>query len=322
MSESEYKLRCGVLGATGMVGKKFLELLSYHPWIEIVVVAASERSAGEKMLSKISVNDIGVISQNIQELTIKNVNEVEKISSLVDFVFCALDMPDDEIITLEEAYAKHEVVVVSNNSALRSYKDVPMIVPEINGVEHLKILDVQKKRLGTNYGCIVVKPNCAAQSFMTILDAFNRINGISINGNIFVSLMQAVSGSGKHLKDVPYIQGNVIPLPDEASKSIFEPMKIFGAIIQNKIIPNTNLNIRASSYRVPIEHGHIANVFINITNASQERVIEILKNYNPLKKYKLPSSPKQPINYIGDEYPTPLNDVNNQNGIYCWRNNF
>lgn len=309
------KLKCGVLGATGMVGRKLLEILSEHPWIEVVAVAASERSEGKKLKFSIPTEDQPKIERKILELTIKNIFEVVDISEKVDFVFCAVNLEKDEIIKLEEAYARREVVVVSNNSATRFFDDIPMIVPEINGISHLKILDIQKQRLGTKKGCIVVKPNCAAQAYMAILDALKDVMYIK---NINVSLMQAISGSGKFLSEVPEIQGNVLPLPDEALKSIKEPKKIFGKIIDGKIVDNENMNINAISYRVPVQDGHLANIFIQTsTNADIiNNAMLAFQFYNPLEDYKLPSSPRQVINYLGnDVFPNPKRDANNQNGM-------
>lgn len=316
MNKVENRVKCGVLGATGMVGQKFLELLSEHPWIDVVVVAASHRSAGVKMKVKIPLEEQVLISRDILELVIKDVNQIDEIAEQVDFVFCALDMADDEIIKLEEAYAKKEVVVISNNSATRNFVYVPMIVPEINGVEHLKIIDIQKKILGTNYGCVVVKPNCAAQSFMVIIDALRKNNVLF--ETVIVSLMQAISGYGKHLEDVHEIQKNILPLPGEAFKSKTEPLKIFGEIQNNKIVQTTNINFCTSAYRVPVEDGHTANIFIEILSGLTdiEDIKKSFNNYNPLSIYKLPSSPKQPLVYLGDKkYPNPLSHSKNQKGM-------
>ena len=309
------KLRCGVIGATGMVGLKFLELLSEHPWIEVVVVAASERSAGQSMKLKVPIEIQTRIDRSILELVIQNASDVKTIAPQVDFIFCAIDLPKDKIIELEESYAKHEVVVVSNNSAMRWHDDVPMIVPEINGVKHLKILEIQKQRLATTKGCIVVKPNCAAQAYMALLDAL--VDTILIE-DVSVSLMQAISGSGKHLYDVPEIHDNILPLIGEAKKSILEPLKIFGKIIKGKIVFD-NLPISATSYRVGVEDGHLANIFIRVEPRQKnitERIKILFESYKPLQIYCLPSSPKVVINYLGDDvYPIPKEHANNQGGM-------
>lgn len=309
------KINVGVIGATGMVGRVFLRMLSEHPWMNVVLVAASERSAGQKMKFKIPQEEQALIDREILEMTIMDASDVESISKMVDLIFCAVDMPKDEIIRLEEAYAKKEVVVVSNNSAMRWHDDVPMIVPEINGVNHLKVLSEQKIRLGTRRGCIVVKPNCAAQAYMAIMDVIGKQIQIEY---VNVSLMQAISGSGKHLSEYPSIHGNILPLVGEAEKSEKEPMKIFGRFSDGKIISDTNIPIFATSYRVPVEDGHTANVFVKTSNflIDMYNLKKSFERYNPLADYNLPSSPEVVIDYLGDNvYPEPLRDVNKHNGM-------
>lgn len=309
------KLRCGIIGVTGMVGLKLLKGISFHPVIELTVVAASKKTAGMSLGVKFLRDNKNGIDKKFLELVIQDASEIEIISKQVDFIFCAVNMPDEEIIKLEEAYARHGVVVVSNNSTMRFFDDVPMIVPEINGIEHLKVLDVQRKRLGTEYGCIAVKPNCAAQAYMAILDAFLRAN-IEID-EVNLSLMQAISGSGKHLDKVPEIQGNILALPGEAKKSMKEPKKIFGKIVNGKF-ENAEMQINASSYRVPVEDGHTANITIKTKPHSTtiETLKKALADYNPLAEYNLHSSPNPVINYLGDDvYPNPLEHVNNQDGM-------
>jgi len=309
------KVKCGVLGATGMVGREFLKILANHPWIEVVIIAASERSKGYKLSERIHFEDQKGLAENFLDMTIQSVWDIKQIASQVDFVFSALDMGKDEIIKLEEAYAKAEVVVVSNNSALRFASDVPMIVPEINA-DHLEVLPFQRQRLGTENGCIVVKPNCAAQAYMALFHAITQF-GIKFDW-ISVSLMQAISGSGKHLKEVPEIQGNILSLPSEADKSVTEPQKIFGKIQNGKIVPAEYMEIIASSYRVPVEDGHTAHLhFKTEAFALNKKAIEqVFVNYNPLGKYNLPSSPYPVINYLGDDtYPNPKEHARNQKGM-------
>jgi aspartate-semialdehyde dehydrogenase len=311
------KITCAVLGATGMVGRRILEDLSKNPWITVKIVAASPKSAGERFCSLISGKtqdpySCDGISSDVRQLIIKDVNEVEEIASQVDFVFSALDLPNEKIIALEEAYAKQEIMVVSNNSACRWIDDVPLIIPEINE-NHLEILKAQRKRLGIKKGGIVAKPNCSLQSYIVQLHALRALNPY----NIVVSLSQAISGSGKLLKDVPKIQANMLPLPGEAEKSQKEPQKIFGKIIGDKIVPDENLHINAVSYRVPVEHGHTANVFFKLRQVHKTKeLLEIFEAFNPLKEYSLPSSPYPVLNYLGDDgYPTPKGDILNQNGM-------
>lgn len=308
------KLRYAILGATGMVGREFAKILSNHPWIEVVVVAASEKSVG--MLYKDRVSGLEQdISDDILNLTIENIYDIKNIAEKVDFVFSAFNLPEKDTLLLEEAYAKNEVVVVSNNSAARFVNDVPMIVPEINGVEHLHIIPYQKQRLGTTNGFIVVKTNCAAQAYIAIIDAIIRDeNNITF---LSVSLKQAISGSGKYLKDVPEIQGNILALPGETHKSVVEPKKIFGLVKDGVIKNNDSLKIIADSYRVPVEHGHTASIVFGLE--FKESLLNIIKSFNtysPLRYFYLPSSPSPVINYLGDRvFPNPIEHVNNQNGM-------
>lgn len=314
----EKKVKCAIIGSTGMVGRVFLKHLSDHPWIEVVIVAASKNSAGQKLRDRLKESDIEGINDKILDMTIQNAADVEDIAKQVDFIFSAVDMSKKDIIKLEEAYAKAEVVVVSNNSAMRFVDDVPMIVPEINGYRHIEILATQRRRLETKYGCIVVKPNCAAQAYMAILDAVMTQIGPNSITDMHVVLMQAISGSGRHLYEVEEIQGNIIALPDEAEKSVKEPQKIFGRIVNKKIVPNKSLRTIASSYRVPVEDGHVANICFKTEHYATtiDDIKHALNTYNPLGELELPSSPYPVINYLGDDkYPSPKNDVENQNGM-------
>jgi aspartate-semialdehyde dehydrogenase len=317
MTNTNKNITCAVLGATGMVGRRILEDLSKNPWITVKIVAASPKSAGKSLFSVISSKTQNPyccdgFSSDVAQLIVKDVNDVKEIASQVDFVFSALDIPDEKIIALEEAYAKQEIMVVSNNSACRWIDDVPLIVPEINE-HHLAILKAQRKRLGIKKGGIVAKPNCSLQSYIVQLHALRKLNP----HNIVVSLSQAISGSGKLLKDVPKIQANMLPLPGEAEKSQKEPQKIFGKIVGDKIVADEKLHINAVSYRVAVEHGHTANVFFKLRQVHKTKeLLEIFGKFNPLKEYNLPSSPYPVLNYLGDDtYPTPKGDILNQNGM-------
>lgn len=224
----EKKLRVGVLGATGMVGQRFLSLLAGHPWYEVTVAAASPRSAGmtyeEAVRGRWKLEC--PIPDAVQALTVMNVNEVERIAGEVDFVFSAVDMTKDEIRAIEEAYARAEVPVVSNNSAHRWTPDVPMVIPELNP-EHFAVIEYQRKRLGTKRGFIAVKPNCSIQSYTPVLSAWKEFEPYEV----VASTYQAVSGAGKTLKDWPEMEGNVIPyIGGEEEKSEQEPLKIWGRV--------------------------------------------------------------------------------------------
>lgn len=308
------KIKCAILGATGMVGREFARILSNHVLFDLVIVAASSKSAGQNYGERIHGNHREITQQSILDLEIMDIYDIETISQKVDFVFSAFDLSNEKTIKIEEAYAKNEVVVVSNNSATRHFSDVPMIVPEINS-DHLDILSVQRKRLGTKYGCIVVKPNCAAQSFMVLIDIFNSYENYIDFLN--VSLKQAVSGSGKYLSEFKEIDGTILALPDEAYKSIVEPKKIFGKIIKDKIVSDNELNIIADSYRVGVEHGHTASITFKLAfNESVDDIKTFFKNYNPLQKYSLPSSPNYVITYLGDGvYPNPKEHVDIKFGM-------
>ena len=172
----EKKLRVGILGATGMVGQRFIALLENHPWYEVVTVAASARSAGKTYEEAVGDNwkmDTPM-PEAVKKLVVMNVNEVEQVAAGVDFVFSAVNMSKDEIKAIEEEYAKTETPVVSNNSAHRWTPDVPMVVPEINP-EHFEVIEFQKKRLGTQKGFIAVKPELFHSELCACTDCMERI---------------------------------------------------------------------------------------------------------------------------------------------------
>ena len=204
----EQKLRVGILGATGMVGQRFISLLENHPWFEVVTLAASPRSAGKTYEEAVGGRwkmDTPM-PEAVKKFVVMNVNDVEHVASTVDFVFSAVDMSKDEIKAIEEAYAKTETPVVSNNSAHRWTPDVPMVVPEINP-EHFDVIEFQKKRLGTKRGFIAVKPNCSIQSYAPVLTAWKEFEPYEVVATTY----QAISGAGKTFKDWPEMEGNIIP---------------------------------------------------------------------------------------------------------------
>ena len=211
-----------ILGATGMVGQRFISLLENHPWFEVVTLAASPRSAGKTYEEAVGGRwkmDTPM-PEAVKKLVVMNVNDVEHVASTVDFVFSAVDMSKDEIKAIEEAYAKTETPVVSNNSAHRWTPDVPMVVPEINP-EHFDVIEFQKKRLGTKRGFIAVKPNCSIQSYAPVLTAWKEFEPYEVVATTY----QAISGAGKTFKDWPEMEGNIIPFIAEkkrrASRSRF-----------------------------------------------------------------------------------------------------
>jgi aspartate-semialdehyde dehydrogenase len=329
MTNTNKKKVGAVLGCTGIVGREILKEYFNDPLAEIKITAASPRSARKTFDEAIADKNVpeaelNRIPQHFRNSIVRNLHDVDEIASQVDFVYSAFDMDKDETIALEEAYAKKGVYVISNNSACRWKPDVPLIVAEVN-IDHLDILPYQNKRLGTNKGGIVAKPNCSLQSYIAHLDAIMDLTPYDIN----VSLMQAISGSGKYVDQFPDVERNVVPLIGEAEKSEKEPLKIFGKIENGEIISNKELQIHAVSYRVRALDGHIANVFFKlrdphisklIENNQSEAALHIIKEkfkkYNPLVEDNLPLSPEQVINYLGDkEYPTPLKDAMNQNGM-------
>ena len=312
----EQKLRVGILGATGMVGQRFISLLENHPWFEVVTLAASPRSAGKTYEEAVGGRwkmDTPM-PEAVKKLVVMNVNDVEHVASTVDFVFSAVDMSKDEIKAIEEAYAKTETPVVSNNSAHRWTPDVPMVVPEINP-EHFDVIEFQKKRLGTKRGFIAVKPNCSIQSYAPVLTAWKEFEPYEVVATTY----QAISGAGKTFKDWPEMVGNIIPyIGGEEEKSEKEPLRIWGKIENGVIVKATEPKITCQCIRVPVLNGHTAAVFVKFRKKpTKEQLIEKLENFKGLpQELNLPSAPKQFIRYMTeDNRPQVTLDVNYENGM-------
>ena len=312
----EQKLRVGILGATGMVGQRFSSLLENHPWFEVVTLAASPRSAGKTYEEAVGGRwkmDTPM-PEAVKKLVVMNVNDVEHVASTVDFVFSAVDMSKDEIKAIEEAYAKTETPVVSNNSAHRWTPDVPMVVPEINP-EHFDVIEFQKKRLGTKRGFIAVKPNCSIQSYAPVLTAWKEFEPYEVVATTY----QAISGAGKTFKDWPEMEGNIIPfIGGEEEKSEQEPLRIWGKIENGVIVKATEPKITCQCIRVPVLNGHTAAVFVKFRKKpTKEQLIEKLENFKGLpQELNLPSAPKQFIRYMTeDNRPQVTLDVNYENGM-------
>ena len=312
----EQKLRVGILGATGMVGQRFISLLENHPWFEVVTLAASPRSAGKTYEEAVGGRwkmDTPM-PEAVKKLVVMNVNDVEHVASTVDFVFSAVDMSKDEIKAIEEAYAKTETPVVSNNSAHRWTPDVPMVVPEINP-EHFDVIEFQKKRLGTKRGFIAVKPNCSIQSYAPVLTAWTEFEPYEVVATTY----QAISGAGKTFKDWPEMEGNIIPfIGGEEEKSEQEPLRIWGKIENGVIVKATEPKITCQCIRVPVLNGHTAAVFVKFRKKpTKEQLIEKLENFKGLpQELNLPSAPKQFIRYMTeDNRPQVTLDVNYENGM-------
>lgn len=312
----EKKLRVGILGATGMVGQRFIALLENHPWYEVVTVAASPRSAGKTYEE--AVGDRWKMTtpmpESVKKLVVANVNEVEKVAASVDFVFSAVDMSKDEIKAIEDAYAKTETPVVSNNSAHRWTKDVPMVVPEINP-EHFDVIEAQKKRLGTTRGFVAVKPNCSIQSYAPVLTAWKEFEPTEVVATTY----QAISGAGKNFKDWPEMVGNIIPyIGGEEEKSEQEPLRIWGKVVDGEIVKAEGPVITTQCIRVPVLNGHTAAVFVKFAKKpTKEELIDRIANFKGLpQELELPSAPKQFIQYLEeDNRPQVQLDVDYENGM-------
>lgn len=312
----DQKLRVGILGATGMVGQRVISLLEDHPWYEVVAVAASERSAGKTYEE--AVGDRWKMTkpmpEGVKKLVVMNVKEVEKVAAEVDFVFSAVDMTKEEIRAIEDAYAKTETPVVSNNSAHRWTPDVPMVIPEINP-EHFAVIESQKKRLGTTRGFVAVKPNCSIQSYAPVLTAWKEFEPTEVVATTY----QAISGAGKTFKDWPEMVENIIPyIGGEEEKSEQEPLRIWGKVEDGKIVKAEGPVITTQCIRVPVLDGHTAAVFVKFAKKpTKEELIEKLVNFSGVpQELQLPSAPKQFIQYLAeDNRPQVKLDVNYENGM-------
>ena len=291
----------GIIGATGMVGQRFITLLDKHPQFNIELLAASPRSAGKKYTDALGGRWAmrTPIPDSVKDMVVYNAENVEEIAPKVDFVFCAVDMKKDEIRALEEAYAKAECPVVSNNSAHRHTPDVPMIIPEINP-EHAEIIAAQRKRLGTKRGFVAVKSNCSLQSYVPALHPLKKY-GIEA---VLACTYQAISGAGKTFETWPEMVDNVIPyIGGEEEKSEIEPLKIWGKIEGDKIVDADGPNITTQCLRVAASDGHMAAVFVKFKDKpSIEQIKEDWKNFSGVpQELGLPSAPKQFLNYFEED---------------------
>ena len=310
------KLRVGILGGTGMVGQRFIALLENHPWFEVTTIAASPRSEGltyeEAVKGRWKMDT--PIPEGVKNIKIMNVNEVEKVASTVDFVFSAVDMTKEEIKAIEEAYAKTETPVVSNNSAHRWTPYVPMVIPEINP-EHFQVIEHQKKRLGTKHGFIAVKPNCSIQSYVPALNAWKEFEPYEC----VITTYQAISGAGKDFKAWPEMVENIIPyIGGEEEKSEQEPLRIWGRIEDGVIVKAEEPKITCQCLRVPVLNGHTAAAFVKFRKKpTKEQLIEKLESYKGFPQEKdLPMAPEQFIKYFEeDNRPQVKADVDRDKGM-------
>ncbi len=295
------KKRVGIVGATGMVGQRFLTLLDNHPYFDVTVLAASKRSAGQKYEDAVGARwkMTTPIPEEYKNMIVMDAQDIDAIRPLVDFVFCAVDMKKDDIRVLEEAYAKAEIPVVSNNSAHRMTADVPMVIPEINP-EHLKIIETQKARLGTTRGFIAVKPNCSIQSYVPMLTPLLSFEPYEIVATTY----QAISGAGKTFAEWPEMVDNVIPfIGGEEEKSEQEPLKVWGSIQDGEIVKTNDIKITTQCIRVPVTDGHTAAVFVKFRNKpTKEQILNAWKNFRgEPQELSLPHAPEQFITYFEED---------------------
>ncbi len=312
----EKKYNVGIIGATGMVGQRFATLLENHPWFNVKVLAASERSAG-KTYKEAAGNRWALkipMPKSMEDMVIMNAADVEAVASQVDFVFCAVDMKKEDIRALEEAYAKAECPVVSNNSAHRFTPDVPMVIPEINN-DHLAVIEAQRKRLGTKKGFIAVKSNCSLQSYVPAIHPLMKY-GVK---KVLACTYQAISGAGKTFERWPEMIDNVIPyIGGEEEKSEQEPLKIWGTVENGEIVKATSPSITAQCIRVPVSDGHTAAVFVELENKpSMEQIIKDWETYKGRpQELELPSAPKQFVHYFTEnDRPQIKSERNLENGM-------
>lgn len=307
----------GIIGATGMVGQRFAVLLENHPWFKVVALAASPRSAGKTY--KEAVGDRWYMASpmpaSMENIIVNDASaDIEEIAAKVDFVFCAVDMKKDKIKALEEAYAKAECPVMSNNSANRFTPDVPMIIPEVNA-DHAAIIEAQRKRLGTKRGFISVKSNCSIQSYVPALSPLRKF-GIT---EVLACTYQAISGAGKTFDTWPEMVDNLIPyIGGEEEKSEQEPLKVWGSIVGDEIVKTESPKITTQCLRVPVSDGHFAAVFVRFENKpSIEEIKRIWAEYSAEPQaLGLPSAPKQFLHYFEeDNMPQTKLHRNLENGM-------
>ena len=292
--------KVGIIGATGMVGQRFITLLENHPWFKITALAASASSAGKTYREAVGSRwaMTSPMPASVADMMVYDAADVETVASMVDFVFCAVNMKKDEIRALEEAYAKAECPVMSNNSAHRGTPDVPMIIPEVNP-EHAKVIEAQRKRLGTKRGFISVKSNCSIQCY---LPAIHPLMDLGVT-KVLACTYQAISGAGKTLERGPEMGDNLIPyIGGEEEKTEQEPMKIWGKVEGDRIVNASAPNITAQCLRVPVTDGHTAAVFASFEKKiTMEEIIERWNNFKGRpQELNLPSAPKQFIHYFSE----------------------
>ena len=309
-------LKVGIIGATGMVGQQLVRRLDGHPWFTISALAASSRSAGRRysdlMQERWKMDT--PLPESVMDAVVIDASDIEAVAAKVDFVFCAVDLGKDEILKLEEAYARAEIPVISNNSANRWTPDVPMIIPEINP-EHSDVIKLQRRRLNTERGFIAVKPNCSIQSYVPALHALKAFNP----QKVIVSNYQAISGAGKRFSDWPEMVENLIPhIGGEEAKSETEPLKIWGTLTDRGIEAAASPVISAQCYRVAVADGHTSSVAVQFEKKPEiQEILDVWAQYRGVpQELKLPSAPDPFLQYFNEpDRPQPKLDVNISNGM-------
>lgn len=327
------KLKVGVLGATGMVGQRFVSLLAEHPWFEITAVAASPSSAGKAYADAVAGRWTlpGGVPAGAAKLTVTDAADVAKVAGACDFVFCAVDMDKAATAKLEDDYARAETPVVSNNSAHRWTPDVPMMIPEINS-DHVAIIEAQRRRLGTRHGFVAVKPNCSIQSYVPAIHPLWSFGPT----RLAVCTYQAISGAGKTFESWPEMVDNVIPfIKGEEEKSEQEPLKIWGTIRDGKIMTATSPAITAQCLRVPVSDGHMAAVFVSFDKKpAKDEILAAWREFSGKPQaLKLPSAPTPFLRYhdddtrpqsrldrdAGDGQAVSIGRLRPDTGVFDWR---
>ena len=310
--------RVGIIGATGMVGQRFATLLENHPWFQVTALAASGRSAGKTYTEALGGRWVmkTPVPAKMADMVLLNAEEdIEKMKERVDFVFCAVNMSKAETKALEEAYAKAEIPVVSNNSANRGMDDVPMVVPELNP-DHIAVIESQRKRLGTRRGFIAVKSNCSLQSYVPALHPLKDRYGLT---KVLACTYQAISGAGKTFETFPDIVDNVIPyIGGEEEKSELEPLKLWGKVANGHIVNATSPSITTQCLRVPVSDGHTAAVFASFEKKPDlDEVKKIWAEFEgEAQRLALPSAPRQFLHYFEEnDRPQAKLDRNLENGM-------
>jgi len=318
------KINVGVLGATGMVGQRYIALLENHPWFEVTYVAASPRSAGKKYRE--AVENRWLIGSDIPaavaDLTVQDANDAKAALGKCKFVFSALEMSKDEIKALEEAYAAEGIPVVSNASANRWTEDVPMLVPEINS-DHLSIIAKQQAHHGWKKGFIAVKPNCSLQTYMMPIYALQRA-GYPIK-RMIVTTLQATSGAGYPGVASFDMIDNIVPfISGEEEKTEKECLKILGKVVGDKIENAAGPIVSSTCTRVPVIDGHTACVSLEFDlpedkKPSLEQIEKVWTSFTSVpQEMNLPSAPVHPIVVRHEENrPQPRRDRDTEKGMAC-----